>query len=59
MEVYQSYKNYSITYYSSSGTTVIDKWGFLIKIFDRLGEIKGDELAKSYIDKYLAEETVF
>lgn len=38
METYQNYKGYGITYSSISGTTTVDKYGFTIQIFPRLGE---------------------
>ena len=53
METYQNYNGYGITYYSASGTTVIDYCGVEIKRFTRLGESKGLELAKQFADKLL------
>jgi len=53
METYQNYKGYGISYYSASGTTVVDNYGFPLRIFSRLGEMKGEELAKKYIDELL------
>jgi len=53
METYQNYQGYGITYYEMSGTTKVDKWGFTIQVFSRLGEQRGLDLAKSYIDKIL------
>jgi glycogen synthase len=51
METYQNYNGYGITYSSMTGTTKVDKYGFTIQVFSRMGEQKGLELAKSYIDK--------
>ncbi len=50
MQTYQSYKGYGITYYSMSGTTIVDKYGFEIKVFSRLGEMDGENKAKIFID---------
>mgnify|MGYP000889432368 FL=1 len=54
METYQNYKGYGITYYEMSGTTRVDKWGFMLASFPRLGEMKGLDEAKKYIDKLSA-----
>jgi hypothetical protein len=51
METYQNYQGYGITYSSITGTTKVDKNGFTIQTFSRLGEQKGFELAKAYIDE--------
>jgi hypothetical protein len=51
METYQNYNGYGITYSSMTGTTKVDKYGFTIQVFSRMGEQKGVELAKSYIDE--------
>lgn len=51
METYQNYKGYGITYYSMFGTTVIDYNGIEVKRFPRLGESKGLESAKLWIDE--------
>ena len=51
MQTYQSYKGYGITYFEMSGTTKVDYLGFTLEIFSRLGEMRGEELAKAYIDK--------
>jgi hypothetical protein len=50
METYQNYKGYGITYYTINRTTQIDQFGFVIKSFPQLGEIKGEEAAKEFID---------
>lgn len=51
METYKNYQGYGITYSSMNGTTKVDKYGFTIQVFSRLGEQKGLELAKAYIDE--------
>jgi glycogen synthase len=51
METYQNYNGYGITYSSMTGTTKVDKYGFTIQVFSRMGEQKGLELAKAYIDE--------
>lgn len=53
METYQNYQGYGITYSSMTGTTKVDKWGFTIQVFTRLGEQKGLDLAKAYVDEIL------
>ena len=53
METYQNYKGYGITYSSMTGTTKVDKYGFIIQVFTILGEQKGLELAKAYVDEIL------
>jgi hypothetical protein len=50
METYQVYNDYGITYYSISGTTEVDDLGFVMKRFVGLGEAKGIEAAKNFID---------
>ena len=50
METYTTYKGYGITYYSLVGTTLITEGGFNVKIFPSLGEQKGLEEAKKFID---------
>ena len=54
METYQNYKGYGITYYEMSGTTRVNKWGFTLASFPRLGEMKGLDEAKKYIDELSA-----
>lgn len=53
METYQNYQGYGITYSSITGTTKVDKYGFTIQVFTRLGEQKGLDLAKAYVDEIL------
>jgi|10_taG_2_1085330.scaffolds.fasta_scaffold581774_1 hypothetical protein len=49
----QQYRGYNITYYSMQGTTTICGDFGLLKRFKELGEQKGLERAKIYIDKLL------
>ena len=58
MLTYQDYKGYGITYSSMTGTTKVVLYGFPIKIFSKMGEQKGEELARAYIDKMLSDLTI-
>ena len=51
MVAYQDYKGYGITYSSMTGDTVVDNYGFPLKIFARKGQMAGLRMAKDYIDK--------
>jgi len=50
METYTNYKGYGISYSTFGGNTTVDHYGMPIKKFKALGEMKGKELAKKYID---------
>ena len=50
METFQYYNGYGIRYYEISGTTDVEMYGFVLARFSRLGESKGLEEAKKYID---------
>jgi hypothetical protein len=50
METSQNYKGYQIWYYSFGGNTEVGYMGRVIKTFIGLGEMKGEEAAKKYID---------
>jgi hypothetical protein len=51
---YQNYKGYGISYSSMTGDTIVDNYGFSLKIFARKGEIDGLKLAKDYIDSLMS-----
>jgi len=53
METSQNYKGYQIWYYSFGGNTEVGYMGIVIKTFRGLGEMKGEEAAKKYIDSLL------
>jgi len=51
MEVYYRYKGYGITYYSATGTTVVDDgYGNELIAFKQMAEVIGTKNAKDYID---------
>jgi len=51
METTQIYKGYYIDYSSLTGSTIIrGKNGLFLKKLIGFGELKGEELAKDYID---------
>lgn len=51
METYTTYKGYGITYFTLTGTTYVNGCnGKPIKVFKNLGEQKGNQKAKEYID---------
>jgi DNA gyrase/topoisomerase IV subunit B len=50
METYTNYKGFGISYSTFGGTTTVDQYGMTIKRFKALGEMKGKEEAKKYID---------
>jgi hypothetical protein len=50
METYINHKGYGICYTTFGGKTTIIHCGMPIKTFKALGEMKGRELAKKYID---------
>lgn len=51
METSEKYKDFIIDYYTITGTTVIrDRYGFDVKHFFKLGELKGNQEAKKHID---------
>lgn len=51
METYTDYKGYGINYSSITGNTRVVNYGLTLKVFQRLGEERGNMMAKSYIDK--------
>jgi hypothetical protein len=50
METLQNYKGYQIWYYSFGGIIEVGYMGSVIKTWVGLGEMKGEEAAKRYID---------
>ena len=51
METSYTYKGYTINYSTLGGTTEITSFGYPLKRFIGLGEIKGRKEAETYIDK--------
>ena len=50
MKTSTNYKGYSISYSIFGANTTVHQYGIPLKIFNALGEMKGKELAKKYID---------
>jgi hypothetical protein len=59
METFQNYNGYGITYYSFRGITEVSIFGFVLKRFIGLGEIKGLEEAKKYIDNEILKTELY
>ena len=54
METSERYKGFIIDYYSISGDTIVrDRYGFDVKLFLGLGEMRGNKEARKYIDSTL------
>lgn len=53
MEISKNYKGYQIWYTTIGGTTRVGHMGMSIKSFPGLGQHKGEEKAKEYIDEII------
>jgi len=53
MEVFTNYKGYGIRYVSITGTTYVEDFGEILKIFRGCGELMGNKLAREYIDNLI------